>query len=427
VAARPPQARLRLPGRVAELDARPGAGDARAAVPRPALRRVLAEGDRRRTSTRSAPLAWCPRCDAGRRVAAGVEERPHRRPLPRPVRLRVRRPAAPPSSPAGCPPRRRSTGRCPGSASATATSRSPTRPARASPPGSPATGGRSRSRPPATPSSAARRADLAGRRGPLMTLHTTMSKALAVPVEGRDGKVAQPTDAGARTQTTRHETGLVVPAGGTWNDDAGPTTDPLARVHHPRRRPRDGFILDRRGEYRPTSTTLRPSTRRPPPRKALLHQPFVAELRGGSSDARPVSDPLCTVTASGNHHALVAPYYSGSDHAQPATDPIGTLTTVDRYALIHRNNTGGDRDAHPRRRVRCAPHHQGPPVAHHARRHRRRRGPGRRLPVPDVRAARGRRRHGVPRPTTWHPARHQPPRPREAGRATPSPRRPRAT
>lgn len=34
-------------------------------------------------------------------------------------------------------------------------------------------------------------------------------------------------------------------------------------------------------------------------------QPFIAELRGGGSDARPVTDPLATVTASGNHHALV--------------------------------------------------------------------------------------------------------------------------
>lgn len=32
--------------------------------------------------------------------------------------------------------------------------------------------------------------------------------------------------------------------------------------------------------------------------------PFITELRGGRSDARPASDPLATVTASGNHHAL---------------------------------------------------------------------------------------------------------------------------
>ena len=32
--------------------------------------------------------------------------------------------------------------------------------------------------------------------------------------------------------------------------------------------------------------------------------PFIVELRGGSSCARPITDPLATVTASGNHHGL---------------------------------------------------------------------------------------------------------------------------
>lgn len=68
--------------------------------------------------------------------------------------------------------------------------------------------------------------------------------ALLVPVEGRDGKHAFPATGPARTQTARNETGLALP-------------------------------------------------------------PFIAELRGGHSDARPVADALATVTASGNHHGLV--------------------------------------------------------------------------------------------------------------------------
>ncbi len=32
---------------------------------------------------------------------------------------------------------------------------------------------------------------------------------------------------------------------------------------------------------------------------------FIAELRGGGSDHRPVSEPLATVVASGNHHMLI--------------------------------------------------------------------------------------------------------------------------
>lgn len=153
---------------------------------------------------------------------------------------------------------------------------------------------------------------------PLTTLHTTASKALAVPVEGRDGKVARLVTEPGRTQTTRAET-------------------------------------------------------------ALATLPFIAELRGGSSDARPTAHPLSTVTASGNHHglvqapplitpaggswndnakpaddvlrtlttrdayALLAPYYSSGsgETARSALDAIGTLTTRDRYALVHRHNGGG--------------------------------------------------------------------------------------
>jgi DNA (cytosine-5)-methyltransferase 1 len=71
--------------------------------------------------------------------------------------------------------------------------------------------------------------------------------------------------------------------------------------------------------------------------------PFVAELRGGGSTARSVDDPMATVTASGNHHALVAPYYGASETAKPASEALGTVTTVDRFALITRmNNNRGD-------------------------------------------------------------------------------------
>jgi DNA (cytosine-5)-methyltransferase 1 len=108
---------------------------------------------------------------------------------------------------------------------------------------------------------------------PLRTLHTIESKALAVPVEGRDGKVAQPLDKALRTQTTRLETGLATP-------------------------------------------------------------PFIAELRGGGSTARPVADPLATVTASGNHHGLVMSYYGNNDSAKPTDLPVDTVTTTDRHAIL---------------------------------------------------------------------------------------------
>lgn len=103
---------------------------------------------------------------------------------------------------------------------------------------------------------------------PLRTLHTTASKALLIPVEGRDGKAAASVEAPMRTQTCRNETGLLVPSGGTWHEQAHPVTDPMR-----------------------TLTTREP-------------------------------------------HGLLVPYYSGSEAAKPTSEPIGTLTTVDHYALV---------------------------------------------------------------------------------------------
>ena len=109
---------------------------------------------------------------------------------------------------------------------------------------------------------------------PLRTVHTSMSKALAVPVEGRIGKQAVPMDHPLRTMTTRNETGMA----------------------------------------------------------------FIAELRGGGSKHRPVTDPLATVTASGNHHGLVTTYY-GNGSTVPTDAALPTCTTVEHHALLMRNNT----------------------------------------------------------------------------------------
>lgn len=114
----------------------------------------------------------------------------------------------------------------------------------------------------------------------LKTLHTIESKALAIPVEGRDGKTAQLMRQPLRTQTTRLETAMVAP--------------------------------------------------------------FIAELRGGGSTARSAGDPLATVTASGNHHGLVTPAGgTWNDDARPTGEVLRTLHTRDAYGLVMRNNTGG--------------------------------------------------------------------------------------
>lgn len=99
--------------------------------------------------------------------------------------------------------------------------------------------------------------------------------------------------------------------------------------------------------------------------------PFITELRGGGSNARPVTEALSVVATSGNHHylttppallmrnnsttddggrmctpvseplrtlttaahqSLLVPYY-GNGGARPVFEPVGALATRDRYAL----------------------------------------------------------------------------------------------
>lgn len=139
---------------------------------------------------------------------------------------------------------------------------------------------------------------------------------LLVPVEGREGKRSAPVSGPTRTMTTRNETGLAVPCGGTWREHAASLADPL-------------------------------STRTTRETDGLALHPFIAELRGGGSKHRPVTDPLCTVTASGNHHGLVT---SVQTHAllmrnntarghqgqmsTPVAEPIRTITTAGHQSLL---------------------------------------------------------------------------------------------
>lgn len=99
---------------------------------------------------------------------------------------------------------------------------------------------------------------------------------------------------------------MMVPAGGTWRNDATPVTDPMA-----------------------TRTTRE--------NDGLAVPPFIAELRGGSS-VRRVTDPLATVATSGGHHGLAVPPLlipvEGREGKEPgsANNPLRTQTA--------RNETG---------------------------------------------------------------------------------------
>ena len=131
---------------------------------------------------------------------------------------------------------------------------------------------------------------------PLRTLHTTSSKALLIPVEGRDGKLAASVGEPLRTQTTRNETGLLVPSGGTWHEDPYPTTDPLRTIVT---RENHGLLVP----YYSASETAKP-TSEPIGTLTTVDRYALVTLRGTNAP-KPISDPLDTIAASGNHHALM--------------------------------------------------------------------------------------------------------------------------
>lgn len=141
---------------------------------------------------------------------------------------------------------------------------------------------------------------------------------------GHDGRAYPATGNALPARTVRGGDGLItppllVPAGGTWNTTASP-------VGHP----------------------MRTRTANPRGMEALLTPPFVAELRGGGSTARPAAHPLATVTAGGNHHALISPPgtepadgfglvipYRAGNRPTTTRQPLHTVATRESAALVH--------------------------------------------------------------------------------------------
>jgi DNA (cytosine-5)-methyltransferase 1 len=185
---------------------------------------------------------------------------------------------------------------------------------------------------------------------------------------------------------------LLTPAGGTWRDQAIPlhlpmpartTTESDGVAVPPLLVPVEG----RSGKLAaPATTPQRTQTARNETALAQLPLPFLTPLRGGGTGrARPVTDPLTTVCAAGNHHGLalpplvmrntggaemttpahepirtittaghqslitlaqqlLVPYYGSTDTAQPASAPVGALTSRDRYGLAQPGHTDLDVD-----------------------------------------------------------------------------------
>lgn len=121
---------------------------------------------------------------------------------------------------------------------------------------------------------------------PMRTQTTAYTRALLVPMEGRDGKEAKSAADPMRTQTSRNETGVMV----------------------------------------------------------LPEAYLMRNNEGGAEMTTPVSEPMRTLTTAG-HQSLLMPYY-GQSKPQPVTDPIGTLTTVDRYAMITLRGMNSPKSVH---------------------------------------------------------------------------------
>jgi DNA (cytosine-5)-methyltransferase 1 len=147
-------------------------------------------------------------------------------------------------------------------------------------------------------------------REPLFTETASNRNALVVPVHhGGSGPSAYPPEHPHLTQSGRQETGLVIMNTGSIDEAkyrAYTSNDPMHTVV--------GSSIN----------------------QSLVTLPFIAELRGGGSDASSVADPLATVTGSGTHHGLTVPpgmlvrmnggMADADCMATPADGPMGTLT-----------------------------------------------------------------------------------------------------
>lgn len=134
--------------------------------------------------------------------------------------------------------------------------------------------------------------------------------------ERRPGVRTWPADAPMVTQTATNSTGiacppLMVPAGGTWNDDAAPVTGPMR-----------------------TRTTTEC--------EGLAFPPFLVPLRSGRDRSIPVDGQLATIVANGSGHALAVPggamimrnNEGGAEMCTSVADVLRTLTTKGHQSLV---------------------------------------------------------------------------------------------
>lgn len=176
---------------------------------------------------------------------------------------------------------------------------------------------------------------------PLKTIHTTASKAVACPPFLTPLRSGRPRTIGvdeplATIVADGGNHGLVdpllVPAGGTWNNDAASVADPFRT-----RTTRDTEALVVPVEGR-DGLTARPAAGPHRTQTGRLQDALVVPLRANGV-ARPADQaPVPTVAAAGNHHALVMRNMTARGDAgqmsTPVTEPLRTVLAEQRQSLI---------------------------------------------------------------------------------------------
>ncbi|WNT44975.1 DNA methyltransferase [Arthrobacter phage AbbyDaisy] len=143
---------------------------------------------------------------------------------------------------------------------------------------------------------------------PLRTLHGSASKGLVIDAV-RGANIISHTDHPMRTQTTSYARGLLVPAGGTWNDDARSTDDPMRALttrdanalvtapgHH--------MLMEYYG-----NGGMRHVSEAIPTIPTVDRFAMITSMRGTSKEhlnaaSKPITEALGTISAGGNHHGL---------------------------------------------------------------------------------------------------------------------------
>ncbi|MGB2569232.1 DNA cytosine methyltransferase [Micromonospora citrea] len=131
-------------------------------------------------------------------------------------------------------------------------------------------------------------------------------------------------------------TSMLVPAGGTWNDDARTVADPF-RTRTTRDTEALVVPLRANNTAKPASVAPLDTVAAAGNHHALVMRNMTARGDQGQMST-PVDEPLRTQTASSVQSLirwdhLLVPYY-GNGNARPVDRPAGTVTTVDRNALV---------------------------------------------------------------------------------------------